>query len=298
MPAPDYRGWRIIGHNGVATAGCSITEPIMQRDDGTITLLSLGPYGGLSRDTREVVEEYEKQGLLTLFPSGVNVPLPPAAEVAEEDHPMMLSISGDFIQELAQAPGQLPASKDLQINWSSLESLGRRIACLSESKVASLQDNWGETLCQRFDKSFVQTHTWDWDRLERIAKFGLEIARSEGLREHLYRRYCMAMLCRDDGRPPERASRIFEGFVKLEFDHWDWGAFKAMIEGLHQDFLTRRRAYFLSLDNEDTIREHLQCLQAASEPSQTQTQLETRTRQAQRLRTRCGLGGAQIISVI
>lgn len=105
MPAPDYRDWTIIGHNGVPTAGCSINLPVMQRPDGTITLLSLGPFGVLSRDTREDVEEFAKQGLLTLFPDGIHVALPPEAEGCQEDYPTVLSISQGFAHEVNPGKG-------------------------------------------------------------------------------------------------------------------------------------------------------------------------------------------------
>lgn len=254
MPAPDYRKWKIIGHNGVAKAGCCITQPVMDRGDGTITLLSLGPYGGLTRDLRANVEDYAAQGLLTLFPDDCDIILPPESEDQQEVYPIVLSISKEFKDEIVDAPGDLPRLEE--INWKHFREPNRWIACLATSMVETLRERWGGGLCSRFDWVFMR-ESRDWDRLERIAGFGLEIARAKGLRENLYRRYCMAMLVRDDGPLPERAKRIFDAFVISEFRTLNWTSYKSDIQGLHEDLLTRRRRYYLSQNAEKALLEIL-----------------------------------------
>lgn len=293
MPAPDYRDWTIIGHNGVPTAGCSINLPVMQRPDGTITLLSLGPFGVLSRDTREDVEEFAKQGLLTLFPDGIHVALPPEAEGCQEDYPTVLSISQGFAHEVNPGKGDLPKYEDLRIPWTSLASSDRWVVCLRESEVKFLRDHWGEMLREHFDAVFVQTETCDcdWDRLLKIAKFGLEIAMRKGLREYLYRRCCMAVLQRPSGAP-EAAKGVFEVLVEPEFPEKNWVSFKAEIEGLHQDLLMQRSFFFQHRENEDTIQEFRQSRSAANDPSQT------RQRRAERRLASCGLSSVESVRPI
>lgn len=282
MPAPDYRQWKIIGHNGVAKAGCSITQPIMERNDGTITLLSLGPYGGLTRDPRDHVQACAAQGLLTLFSEDCSVQLPPASEDQQEVYPLVLSISREFKKEIAPDP-EMPSFEGMTIAWKYFSGQERWIACLANSVVDKLREQWGKVLCARFDIVFTQEHG-DWDRLERIAGFGLEIARAKGLRESIYRRYCMAMLVRDDGPPPERAQRIFNAFVIREFRTLNWSSYKSEIQELHQDLLARRRCYFSSLNVDQGILDYFRLrIEVASRPSSDDADGRVRSDRAIRL---------------
>lgn len=222
----DANEIEIVGFNGEPLVECGRALPIARRkEEGNHCVLDLsrGP-GTIIWHTENEARSFAQARRWTKLVRPVTVPSACVESGAIVAQPMVV-FENEALLDVANRVPRPDRYDHEYLMWRNL--IGWNIsyfaACVSNSAVEAILDDWAEGLLQRFDAMIGMNR--DRADLKRIADFALCAARAPILRWKSYLRYAAT-------QEPDRLKQTFERFVSPEYPQVTWEDFTRAVREL------------------------------------------------------------------